>query len=200
MSQPPVAGIILAAGRSLRMGKKNKLLLPFRGKAILQHVIDAAQKSSLSPLILVIGSDSDAIRSQIESGAAVVIENKGFSRGYGSSLQVGLKALNAPCVGAMFLLGDQPLVTAATIEKLIAAFQKEPERWVAPSWNGQRGNPVITPAAWFDRIFALKGDTGPRTHLKDPAAKLKLVEVDDRGVVFDIDSPEEYECLIGSVN
>ena len=194
MLQPPVPGIILAAGRSLRMGK-NKLLLPFRGKPILQHVIDAALQSSLFPLILVLGSDSDAIRSQVESGTAFVIENKGFSRGYGSSLQVGLGALSNPCAGAMFLLGDQPLVTVATIEKLIVAFQAEPERWVAPSWNGQRGNPVITPASWFDKIFALKGDTGPREHLKDPAARLKLVEVDDRGVVFDIDSPEDYERL-----
>ncbi len=194
MLQTPVPGIILAAGRSLRMGK-NKLLLPFRGKPILQHVIDAALQSSLSPLILVLGSDSDAIRSQVDSGTAFVIENKDFSRGYGSSLQVGLGALSNPCAGVMFLLGDQPLVTVTTIEKLIMAFQAEPERWVAPSWNGQRGNPVITPASWFDRIFALKGDTGPREHLKDPSARLKLVDVDDRGVVFDIDSPEDYDRL-----
>lgn len=194
MPQTPVPGIILAAGRSLRMGK-NKLLLPFRSKPILQHVIDAALHSSLSPLILVLGSDSDAIRSHVDLGNITVIENKDFSCGYGSSLQVGLRALSDSCAGAMFLLGDQPLVTAQTIEKLILAFQKEPERWVAPSWNGQRGNPVITPASWFDRIFALKGDTGPREHLKDPSARLKLVDVDDRGVVFDIDSPEDYDRL-----
>ena len=194
MPQTPVPGIILAAGKSLRMGK-NKLLLPFRGKPILQHVIDAALHSSLSPLILVLGSDSDAIRSHVDLGNITVIENKDFSCGYGSSLQVGLRALSDSCVGAMFLLGDQPLVTAQTIEELLLAFQKEPERWVAPSWNGQRGNPVITPASWFDRIFALKGDTGPREHLKDPSARLKLVDVDDRGVVFDIDSPEDYDRL-----
>ncbi len=194
MLQPPVPGIILAAGKSLRMGK-NKLLLPFRGKPILQHVIDAALQSSLSPLILVLGSDSDAIRSNVDLRNISVIENKDFSCGYGSSLQVGLRALSDSCAGAMFLLGDQPLLTAQTIEALLLAFQKEPERWVAPSWNGQRGNPVITPASWFDRIFALKGDTGPREHLKEPSARLKLVDVDDRGVVFDIDSPEDYERL-----
>ena len=194
MPQTPVPGIILAAGKSLRMGK-NKLLLPFRGKPILQHVIDAALHSSLSPLILVLGSDNDAIRSHVDLENITVIENKDFSCGYGSSLQVGLRALSDSCAGAMFLLGDQPLVTARTIEELLLAFQKEPERWVAPSWNGQRGNPVITPASWFDRIFALKGDTGPREHLKDPSARLKLVDVDDRGVVFDIDSPEDYERL-----
>ena len=173
----------------------NKLLLPFRGKPILQHVVDAARKSSLSPLILVLGSKSDAIRSQINSRTVLLVDNQDYSKGYASSLQAGLRALDTPCAGAMFLLGDQPLVTVDTLEKLTAAFQKEPQRWIAPSWKGQRGNPVITPASWFDRIFALEGDTGPRKHLKDPAACLKLVEVEDEGVVFDIDNPEDYERL-----
>ena len=194
MKQSSIPGIILAAGRSQRMGK-NKLLLPFRGKAILQHVIDATQQSSLSPLILVLGDNADHVQSQLNTKNILVIKNCNFSSGYGSSLQAGLNALDNPCKGAMFVLGDQPIVTTETIEKLIMAFQKEPERWIAPSWNGQRGNPVITPASWFDRIFALEGDTGPREHLKDPAAKLKLVEVEDRGVIFDIDSPEDYKEL-----
>ncbi|HHD56100.1 MAG TPA: hypothetical protein ENK89_00275, partial [Desulfobulbaceae bacterium] len=62
----------------------------------------------------------------------------------------------------MFLLGDQTLVTGATIEKLLAAFYAEPERWVAPYYHGRRGNPVITPSPWFGAIHALTGDTGPR--------------------------------------
>lgn len=194
MHQSSVPGIILAAGSSRRMGE-NKLLLPFRGKPILQHVIDAAHNSSLAPLILVLGAEFKTVQSRIDSRSAVIVINHGFACGYGSSLKTGLEALDAPCAGAMFLLGDQPLVTVDTLEKLTAAFQKEPQRWVAPSWKGQRGNPVITPASWFDRVFALEGDTGPRKHLKDPAARLKLVEVEDEGVVFDIDSPEDYERL-----
>ena len=195
MTQPSIPGIILAAGKSKRMGQ-NKLLLDFHNKPILQHVIDAAKQSSLSPLILVLGTNSEHVKSRIDSGDVDIVENPDLTLGYSSSLHVGLNALKKPCTGAMFILGDQPLVTIETIEKLIAAFQKEPERWVAPSWNGRRGNPVITPASWFDRIFALTGDTGPREHLKDPDARLKLVDVDDRGVVFDIDNPEDYEQLI----
>lgn len=194
VSDISVPGIILAAGKSRRMGA-NKLLLPFRGKPVLQHVVDAACTSSLSPLLLVLGPECDAIRTQIISDTLLLVENPEYSSGYSSSLQAGLRALDTPCSGVMFLLGDQPLVTTQTIEALITAFQKEPQRWVAPTWQGQRGNPVITPASWFDRFFALKGDTGPREHLKDPAANLKLVEVDDRGVVFDIDSPEDYRHL-----
>ena len=194
MTQIPIPGIILAAGRSLRMGK-NKLLLSFHGKPILQHVLDTAQQSSLSPLILVLGSKSDLVQAQITPGRVIIVENPSFLCGYGSSLQVGLKALSEPCAGAMFLLGDQPLLITKTINRLILAFQEEPERWVAPSWSGLRGNPVIIPVSWFARIFALKGDTGPREHLSDPAANLKLVDVDDRGVVLDIDTPEDYEQL-----
>ncbi len=195
MPQLPIPGIILAAGKSRRMGK-NKLLLPFQDKPILQHVIDAATNSSLSPLILVVGPEHEEILSHIKTGTASVVENHDHAGGYAFSLKTGLNTLTTPCNGAMFLLGDQPLVTSTTIEALISAFQKEPHRWIAPTWQGQRGNPVITPASWFDRIHALHGDIGPREHLRDPAANLKLVKVDDRGVIFDIDGPEDYARLI----
>lgn len=194
MEQPSIPGIILAAGRSQRMGK-NKLLLTYHGKPILQHVIDVAKESTLFPLILVLGFESDRIQSQVDLATLQVTQNNAFSSGYGSSLQAGLKALSTPCSGAMFLLGDQPLVTVDTLEQLILAFQKEPERWIAPSFNGQRGNPVIAPASQFDTIFALTGDTGPRKHLKSPSANLKIVEVENRGVVLDIDNPEDYDRL-----
>ncbi len=194
---PTLPGILLAAGNSERMGK-NKLLLPFRGKPILQHAIDAAHFSSLSPLILVLGPESTVILKAVNTRSALVVINPTPHGGYGSSLQTGLRALYQPCEAAMFLLGDQPLLRTDTIEKLITAFCKEPERWIAPSWRGQRGTPVITPASWFDKIFALDGDTGPREHLKDPSANLKLIKVEDQGVVLDIDSPEEYQQLLSS--
>ncbi len=195
MLMQPVPGIILAAGKSRRMGQ-NKLLLPFNNKVILQHVLDTAAQTPLSPLILVLGPESNKLQEQISTGRAVVITNHDTSKGYSSSLQAGLNAIPDQCAGAMFLLGDQPLLLGDTVEKLIRAFQKEPLRWIAPSWKGQRGNPVIIPASWFNSIFALSGDTGPRQHLRDPAANLKIIEVDDEGVVFDIDSREDYERLI----
>jgi molybdenum cofactor cytidylyltransferase len=174
---------------------KNKLLLPWQGKPILQHVIDIASNSSLHPLILVLGAEHERLQALIDCRSTTVVINHGFFRGYGSSLQTGLRAIPNSSRGAMFLLGDQPTVAVDTLERLISAFYKEPERWVAPTWEGRRGNPVITPASWFDRIFALDGDIGPRQHLKDPAANLKLVEVDDESVLFDIDDPGDYERL-----
>lgn len=192
MENIPVAGIILAAGRSRRMGR-DKLLLPWQEKPVLQHVIDAASASSLSPLLLVVNQENTVLCNHINPGACRLIRHRGEV--YSDSLRAGLGALTADCGGAMFLLGDQPLVTGATIEKLVRAFQEEPVRWVAPLFQGRRGNPVIAPAGWFDRILALQGDTGPRRHLRDPAARLNLVDVDDAGVVFDVDTPEDYQRL-----
>ena len=195
MKSSNVAGIILAAGKSRRMGR-NKLLLPFEGNPLVQHVIDAAQASPLHPLVLVMAEHTPSLTNHINTGSCTPVFHDGTE--YSDSLKAGLTAASKrKCAGAMFLLGDQPLVTIDTITRLILAFQREPQRWVAPLWQGQRGNPVIAPRSWFDRILTLSGDTGPRHYLKHPDARLKLVEVDDPGVIYDIDTPEDYHWLQG---
>lgn len=192
MGEAPVAGVILAAGEGSRMGEDNKLLLSVRGKTLIRNVLDAARASRLHPLIVVLGKEADMVRPEIHDDAVTVVDNQQYYLGQSESLKRGMEAVPSACAGAMFLLGDQPLLQTGTIDALIAAFLKDTRRWVAPEYRNRRGNPVIVPRTWFGRLQDLHGDTGPREYLMAPQARLRLVSVQDPGVVMDVDTPADY--------
>lgn len=181
----------MAAGMASRMGE-NKLLLSVRGRSVVRNVVDAACASRLDPVIVVLGRDAADVHPEAACERVTVVENPHFSLGYAESLKRGIASVPATCVGAMFLLGDQPLVRPETIDLLVDVFLEDPRRWVAPEYEGRRGNPVVVPRTWFGRIESLHGDTGPREFINDPQAKLNLVPVDDEGVLLDVDTPADY--------
>ena len=189
-----VAGIILAAGKSLRMGTV-KGLLPFGTSCILQNVIHTAELSMLDLVVLVVGHDADNITAQLQFGRTEVVCNENYSLGQSSSLQAGLAAVEKRCDYAMFLLGDQPLVKSETINLLIESAGSG-AAIVAPTCNGRRGNPVLIHRMFFSEIKKIKGDAGARSLLSRFAHRVKKVAVDDSGVLLDIDTREEYAQLI----
>lgn len=190
----PVAGIVLAAGLSERMGRC-KLSLPLGGTPLLAHVVLAAAASLLSPLIVVLGEDAPHLRESIDFCRAAVVINPDSRSGRASSLKTGLQLVPPDRAGIMVLLGDQPLVTAGLIDTLLAAFVRHPDHWVAPVYRGRRGNPVIIPRRWFKELLTLSGDRSPRRLLSRPDLRLHLVTVDDPAVVTDVDTPADYEKL-----
>src|SRR2546422_10569947 len=113
-----VAGVILAAGEARRFGAQ-KLLAPLNGRALVQHVIGAANASSLTDVVLVVGADADRI-ARTAMGRARVIGNPDYGTGQASSLQAGLRALREEVDAAVVLLGDVPGVTSALVDSLIA--------------------------------------------------------------------------------
>jgi molybdenum cofactor cytidylyltransferase len=194
-----VAGVILAAGSSSRMDSI-KQLLPFKGKTILDHVIANAKKSLLYEIILVLGYSSDKVKQEIDcygdSFNIKIVINNDFLKGQSDSLKKGLKNLSGNCDGAMFLLGDQPLVTDIIINKLIYAFESSDLPIIIPFCNGKRGNPVIIAKPLFSRLESLTGDTGPRVLFKEFEHGILKVPVADKAIFKDIDTKEDYERLI----
>jgi len=190
-----VAGIILAAGMSKRMGTI-KSLLPWGDGLLLDRVIDNAHRSELSTLIVVLGYGAQTIAEKINFQNSEVVINPDYRKGHSSSLQAGLGGVSADTDGALFLLGDQPFVTAEIINSLIHAFTSRPSALVIPTCRGKRGNPVLVHRAIFDRLQKISGDTGPRVLFDQLREQILEVEVSDPAIHIDMDTMEEYQELV----
>lgn len=188
-----VSGVILAAGKSTRMGQ-DKLLLPFKGKPIVEHVIAAARNSLLREVIVVVPCGYDI--SCLDMCDCKVVTSPNREMGQAESVKAGLAAIAEGSKGCAVMLGDLPLLTSHSINRLLQTFAIQPEKWVIPMSKGKRGNPVIIPARWFEEVSNLSGDAGARQLFSRPEALLHFMEADDAGFYFDIDTVEQYQKLL----
>jgi molybdenum cofactor cytidylyltransferase len=187
---PRIGAIVLAAGLSSRMGS-NKLLAPVGGKPLVRHAVEAALGSAAGPVIVVTGRDGDAVRGAVTPLAVSFVNNPDFSKGLSTSLRFGLNALPADCDGVVVLLGDMPGVTAALLDKLIAAFDPAEDRAICVATrHGRRGNPVLWGRRFFPEMLAIEGDVGARHLIGQYADLVVEVEAADDGPLTDIDTPD----------
>jgi molybdenum cofactor cytidylyltransferase len=197
-----VGAIILAAGKSTRMGEAKQLLRLGDG-TVLGQTIENVRRSRLEEIVLVLGSSAEAIRRQLPisllKGLKVVI-NPAYAQGMASSLRAGLSALDAQIDAALIVLADQPFVRAETLNQIAQlAHQHRSSRAqiVIPSYQGVRGNPVLLDRSVFAEVMALQGDVGCRAIFGSHTERTLNLEVKDEGILLDIDNHEDYERLRG---
>lgn len=193
-NHPRIAGVILAAGTSSRMGTP-KQLLPYKETTILGEVLKNARQSALDPLILVLGFMAEEIRSQIDFDAATIVIADAYALGQSASLKAGLSVVPKDCAGALFLLGDQPLISTGLIDTLVAVYRQSGSNLLIPTWRGKRGTPVLIGRPLFAHLNALTGDTGARVLFNKFADQIMEIELGQESVRIDIDTPEDYEKL-----
>lgn len=191
-----VAGIILAAGISSRMNGILKPVLPFHGKPMLQHVVDNALESSLDQVIVVLGNACERIIEAVRFKQAMIVFNPEFAKGQSSSLKAGISAVADTCEGALFMLGDQPLVDSGIIDAVIGRFRDTRMPIVVPSYCGKPGNPVFFARSFFPEILTLEGDIGARPLLAARKQSIATVEVGHDGIHLDVDTWEDYARLL----
>ncbi len=192
-----IAALILAAGRSQRFAaaggrEATKLAAFVAGKPLARYAAEAAFASAARPVVVVTGHAREAVETALRGLPAQFVHNPAYSSGLASSLQAGLAALPPDAAGAIVLLADMPAVTAALIDRLVAAFAAQPEAHAAaPVRRGRRGNPVVLGRRLFDEVSKLAGDEGARPLLAAlPPSRLLEVAVDDDGATLDVDTPE----------
>ncbi len=193
---PRIAAIVLAAGRSSRMGS-NKLLADVHGKPMVRHAVEAALASSATPVIVVTGNEADKVRAALDGMDVRFVENPDFSDGLSASLKCGINAVPENCDGALVMLGDMPGVQTVLIDRLIAAFSPEDDRHICVATRrGKRGNPVLWSRRFFTEIQAIQGDVGARNLIGENAELVCEVEAGDDAPLIDIDTPAALHAYL----
>lgn len=189
-SQRRIAALVLAAGRSSRMGGPNKLLAELDGKALVAHVVDAALASRVASVTLVTGHMRDRVAAALTDRRVTFCDNPDFAEGMSTSLKAGLVHVPADTEAVLVLLADMPRITAEMIDILIDAY--EPQRGasiVVPTFEGKRGNPVLWSRRFFADLARVTGDMGGRQILQGYPEAIAEVELGPE-VALDLDTPE----------
>ncbi|MBE1203646.1 NTP transferase domain-containing protein [Aminobacter carboxidus] len=196
-SVPKVHAVLLAAGRSSRMGGPNKLLALFEGKPLVRRAAERVLASKAESTVVVSGHQASRIREALAGLDIPLAHNADFASGLASSLKTGVSALPEDAAGALIVLGDMPEVLPADLDRLIEAFERAEGRAVVrASHDGKRGNPVILPRSLFSAVAHLEGDTGARHLIESEGVDVIDIEL-GAGAAIDVDTPEALETAGG---
>lgn len=187
-----IAGIILAAGASSRMGQP-KMLLTWKGDPLIRHAARTALAGGLNPIIVVTGASGEAVQSALDGLDVQIVHNPNWMSGQSTSVRAGIGALPAQADAVIILLGDQPYLSSALLQALCTYYDQYHPKILAPTVGGQRSNPVLFDHSIFPFMLSLEGDTGARSlFARFPPT---LFPWDDEHLPFDIDTPEDYGKL-----
>ena len=191
-----VAAIVLAAGRSTRMGAVNKLIAQIGGKPLVRIAAEQALASAAGPVIVVTGHQRDKVEAALSGLNVHLVHNPDYAEGLGTSLRAGIAAVPNEVDGAIVCLGDMPQVDAGLIDMLLDAFDPESGALiVVPTIAGRRGNPVVWARRFFPDLMSIGGDFGARYLIGNYAEAVIEVPVAGEAALTDVDTPESFSAV-----
>lgn len=185
-----LCGLVVAAGKSTRMGGFPKPLLYADGERFVERVLRVLAAGGVDDAVVVLGHEHAEVRRRATFGDARVVVNDAYADGMLSSVKAGIEASPA---GRSLLLWpvDYPFVPAAVVERLRTAFDGDADV-LQPTVDGERGHPVLFAASTRDALLDAPADVGARAVVYDERTDLREVPVDDERILVDVDTPEEY--------
>jgi molybdenum cofactor cytidylyltransferase len=192
-----VAGIVLAAGASQRLGRP-KQLVQWRGEPLVRHVVKTAAEAGLKPLRIITGAHAAEIEAALQGLPGQCVFNARWESGQATSIVAGVESLPPGCGAAIFLLADQPLVPATLLHSLVAQHAQTLAPLVAPLVDGRRANPVLFDRRTFGDLHKLEGDTGGR--LLFARYQAEWLPWHDATILLDVDTEQDYQRLLEMEN
>ncbi len=190
-SRKMVGSIVLAAGKSSRMGEQ-KLLMPYHGKSMIATVVGKIANTDSHLTLVVTGNNMHEIKEALNDYKVTLVGNQRFEEGMLSSVQAGIDAAGPETDGMLVLLGDQPMVSETVINRLISVFQKSEKGLIIPTFNGKRGHPVLISSKYKNEVKSINPETGLRELFFNNPDDVLEIEVETGDVLKDIDTPEDY--------
>jgi molybdenum cofactor cytidylyltransferase len=192
--QPRIAGVILAAGQSARLGRP-KQLLDICGKTAIRRVVEAALASDLDSVIVVLGNAADDIERELVGLDVRTVLNPEFASGQSASMRAGLAALPGTIDAALILLGDQPAISPEVIGDISRAYRDTGAAIVQARYRGATGHPVLFDRAMFDALNEVTGDRGARQVIARRPELVRFVDL-DQDALLDIDTEADYQRVL----
>jgi molybdenum cofactor cytidylyltransferase len=187
-----LAGIVLAAGESRRMGTP-KQLLPFGERTILERVVDTLLTAGVGQVIVVLGHLADRVRTVLGDRPVQAIVNEAYRQGMLSSVKCGVQAISTDHNAVLFALGDQPQIDSAVVREVIRAYRAGDAGIVIPRYNGKKGHPIIINlSSYREAIIDLPDSLGLNALMQEYADDVHLIDVTTEDIIHDIDVPEDY--------
>jgi molybdenum cofactor cytidylyltransferase len=189
----PVAAILLAAGKSRRMGSC-KQLLPLGGVTVIGRCLDSLVTGGAGEVVVVVSEENYEVADAARAYPVRIVVNPEPGGDMASSVRAGRDALPAGFSGVIVALCDYPLVSAATVSRLIEEHVDSPDSIIIPCHGGRRGHPLLFPRAILNE---LTGDLILRDLVQRNPERTRCLDLDDPGVLIDMDTPEDYHRICG---
>jgi molybdenum cofactor cytidylyltransferase len=187
-----LAGLVLAAGESRRMGRP-KQLLPFGECTILERVIDTLLSAGVGKVVVVLGHEADRVRAVLGERPVKAVVNASYRQGMLSSVKCGVHAIDAAYDAVLLALGDQPHIECAVVSEVIRAYRTGDAGIVIPRHGAKKGHPIIINLQRYrEAIVNLPEDVGLNALMQEHADDVRLIDVATEDIIRDIDVPDDY--------
>ncbi len=188
-----ISAIILAAGKSKRMGQP-KMLLPWGEASVIIHVLSVFEKAGIEEIIIVTGGAREKVEETVKDYPVRTIHNREYANGEMlSSLQCGLEAITSQTQAVLIGLGDQPQVEERSVRSICERYRENKPSLIVPSFQMRRGHPWLVARPLWDEILEMKPPASPRDFLNKHAHEIEYMEINSESILADLDTPEDYQ-------